>query len=111
MRRFYHAVDAGDLDSIAATFAPNVTYERGSRAFRSLGEVRAFYERGRSDTIAGGTHRLDGLEEDGDAVTATGTFDGTYADGSSGVVAFVDRFEFDGDLVVRRRTDFPGREI
>lgn len=111
VRDFYHAVDSRNVEAAVSIFHENVVYERGSRTFRSLDEVRKFYETGRSSTISGGTHSIDEAHERRDTVTIVGSFNGRYADGTEGVVKFVDEFTFNSDLVTQRVTTFPGREI
>ncbi len=111
VRDFYNAVDSSDAEAAVSLFHGSITYERGSRSFRSFNEVRKFYETGRSATIFGGTHSIIETYEHGDTITIVGSFNGRYADGTEGVVKFVDEFTFDGELVTRRVTTFPGREI
>lgn len=108
---FYDAVDRNDAEAAVSIFSRDAQYERGTRTFAGINAIRDFYANGRVKTILGGTHSFESIDERGNVVTVIGTFVGTYADNSTGSVQFIDRFEFDGDTVHRRRTDFPGREI
>ena len=108
---FYEAVDRKDVEAAMSIFSRDALYVRGTRTIVGIDAIGDFYVNGRCKTILDGTHVFDSIEELDNVVTVIGTFVGTYADNSTGFVQFIDRFEFDGDTVHRRRTDFPGREI
>lgn len=111
IRTFYKNVDGNNVEAAVSIFSTNARYQRGTRIFSGMNEIRDFYASGRVETILSGMHAFESIEQEGNIVTVIGTFEGEYSDDTAGPVRFVDRFEFDDDLVSHRTTTFPGREI
>ena len=108
---FYKAIDDGDLEAALSLFHDDISYVRGARSFNGLDEVADFYRRIRAKTVRSGTHDIESVTENDDAVTVRGTLHGVHADGRTIAIAFIDRHEFSDGKVRRRVTAFPGEEV
>lgn len=96
VRRYYEAVDAGDVDGVIACFAEDAVYHRpGYAPMEGREALAAFY--GGERVIADGRHTLDAVLVDGSSVAVRGRFVGTLKDGSGATVGFADIWVLDAD--------------
>lgn len=94
VRRYYEAVDAGDVDGVIACFAEDAVYHRpGYAPMEGREALAAFY--GGERVIADGRHTLDAVLVDGSSVAVRGRFVGTLKDGSGATVGFADIWVLD----------------
>lgn len=109
-RRYYRAVDAGDVEGVLAWFAEDAVYHRpGYEPMRGRETLRAFY--GSARLIESGSHRLDQLLVQGRSTAVRGVFTGLLKDGSHVAIGFSDFVDYDeAGLAVERRSyfDVPG---
>lgn len=106
VREFYRLVDAGDLDGLAAAFAPDTVYVRpGYPPLTGRAAVDHFYRVDR--VIAAGAHTLESVVVDGAEVAVRGSFTGRLRDGKPVAHRFAEFFTFTpGGLVATRETFF-----
>ncbi|MDT0477786.1 nuclear transport factor 2 family protein [Streptomyces sp. DSM 41014] len=91
VRRFYHLVDSGDCQGLAAMFAADAEYRRpGYELMEGPEGLLSFYSRDR--TIRSGQHTLTTLLTDGHHVGVFGEFHGVLKDGRPLDLRFADRF-------------------
>ncbi|MFE1948813.1 nuclear transport factor 2 family protein [Streptomyces massasporeus] len=91
VRRFYDLVDSGDVQGLAALFAPDAAYRRpGYDLMVGPEGLLGFY--GRDRTIRAGRHYLTTLLTDGHTVGVFGEFQGELHDGTPVHLRFADSF-------------------
>lgn len=106
VRRYYNAVDAGDVPALLDCFAADAVYRRpGYAPLRGREALERFYRGER--VIAEGRHTLDAVVVQGRGAAVRGTFAGTLRDGRHVEVGFADFFTLDEQgRVAERHTYF-----
>jgi ketosteroid isomerase-like protein len=102
VERYYDHVDDGDVDALVALFADDVVYDRpGHDAIEGRDALEQFYREDRP--LTDGSHELSTVVVEDETVVVTGKFRGRQ-DGERVTLGFADVYEFDGDVIARRKT-------
>lgn len=106
VRRYYEAVDGGDVPAVLECFADDAVYRRpGYAPLRGREALERFYREER--VIADGEHTLDAVVVQGRGAAVRGTFAGSLRDGRHVEIGFADFFIIDEHgRVAERHTYF-----
>ncbi|MFI6858320.1 nuclear transport factor 2 family protein [Streptomyces sp. NPDC050421] len=105
IRAYYTSVDAGDVESLLALFAPDARYHRpGYEPLVGHTALRRFYQGER--IIAEGTHTLTETVVDGDRAAVHGEFHGLLRTGERVDLRFADFFTLTSKLTFATRDTF-----
>lgn len=105
IRAYYTSVDAGDVESLLALFAPDARYHRpGYEPLVGHTALRRFYQGER--IIAEGTHTLTETVVDGDRAAVHGEFHGLLRTGERVDLRFADFFTLTSELTFATRDTF-----
>ncbi|MDX2007685.1 MAG: nuclear transport factor 2 family protein [Meiothermus sp.] len=103
--QYFHAIDAGDLDTALAQFSQDSVYERpGYPPLEGIDQIRNFYQSVR--VIRRGRHTLEGLLVEGDQAVTWGVFEGESRDGVQLQERWSDVYRLKGGKIAYRRTHF-----
>jgi ketosteroid isomerase-like protein len=105
VRRYYAAIDCGNIDEVLDLFAADAHYERpGYAPIEGREQLRHFYTRDR--VLVGGRHMLDVVVSDAERVSCYGRYVGATRSGESVDVRFADFHRVVDERIAERCTFF-----
>ena len=105
VRKYYEAVDRGDVSALLWLFDPEALYRRpGYPDFRGRSDLERFYREQR--VISSGRHSIESLLTDGLSAAVYGRFQGLLRNGSGVDLRFADFFELSSAGMITRRDTF-----
>jgi ketosteroid isomerase-like protein len=110
VKKYYAAVDTGDLDTLFSIFSDDIVYKRpGYKPIEGMKNFQAFYRENR--VIKEGHHTLLNITVKDPYVVVEGEFNGVLKDGARTYTQFVDVYTFSNGKATRRHTYFDGQNV
>jgi len=100
IKNYYEYVDSKEVDALLELFTDDVEYLRAGVIINTKEKLEKFYEKERN---IDGVHLIDSIYK-ADSTKDIVIVEGVFIFESKERIAFVDVFEFLGDLVAKRRT-------
>ncbi|WP_337860140.1 nuclear transport factor 2 family protein [Ferroplasma sp.] len=110
VKKYYAAVDAGDLETLFSVFADDIVYKRpGYEPLVGMEKFQEFYKSNR--VIKEGHHTLSNIVVKDPYVIVEGEFNGILKDGKKSHTTFVDVYTFSKGKATKRHTYFDGQNV
>jgi ketosteroid isomerase-like protein len=110
VKKYYAAVDAGDLETLFSVFGDNIVYKRpGYEAIDGMEKFKEFYRNNR--IIKEGHHTISNIIVKDPYVVVEGEFNGVLKDGRKSYTTFVDVYTFSNGKAIKRHTYFDGQNV
>jgi ketosteroid isomerase-like protein len=105
VRDLFSAIDGRQLEKLPDFFSSSIIYYRpGFPVIKGMTELDHFYRELRQVEV--GTHTIENILVDGDAVSCFGRLKGRMVNGDSADAEFAEHYQFDNGKIVERKTYF-----